>query len=77
MSVYPDSPNSPPQCPACGTTRTIRVKRRGLLQTLILHRFGLYPWECTGCRKIFNSKNRGKLKRRRRSNGEIHIPNSF
>ncbi len=44
------------------------------MQNFILYRFGLYPWECSGCRKVFMFKNRGKLKRRRRSTGEVHLP---
>jgi hypothetical protein len=45
-----------------------------LLQKFVLHRFGMYPWECSGCRKIFLFKSRGKLKRKRRSTGEVHLP---
>jgi len=44
------------------------------MQRLIFHRVGLYPWECSGCRKSFLFKNRGKLKRRRRTTGEVHLP---
>ena len=66
--------STPPLCPRCGSARTARTKRKGLLQTLVLHHFGLFPWECSGCRRIFLFKNRGKLKRRRRTTGEVHLP---
>jgi hypothetical protein len=64
----------PPVCPHCANPRTARVKRKGLLQTLLWHRLGLFPWECSGCRKIFLFKSRGKLKRKRRTTGEVHLP---
>jgi hypothetical protein len=63
-----------PFCPKCKSGRTARVKRTGLLQILVLPRFGIFPWECSSCRKIFTFKNRGKLKRRRRTTGEVHLP---
>ena len=66
--------NTPPLCPRCGSSRTQRVKRQGLMQRFILVHFGLYPWECSGCRKVFTFKSRGKLKRRRRTTGEVHLP---
>jgi hypothetical protein len=44
------------------------------MQRFVLHRFGLFPWECSGCRTVFMFKNRGKLKRRRRTTGEVHLP---
>ncbi len=69
----PDT-STPPLCPRCGSSRTARTKRQGLLQKFVLHRFGMYPWECSGCRKIFLFKSRGKLKRKRRSTGEVHLP---
>jgi len=66
--------NTPPLCPKCGSARTARIKRIGVLQTVVLHHFGIYPWECSGCRKVFLFKNRGRLKRKRRSTGEVHLP---
>jgi len=79
MSHYVDSQNSPPQCPTCGSIRTIRVQRKGLLQTMILHRFGIFPWECKGCKKAFTFKNRGNVKRRHRANhnGVVKLPPSL
>lgn len=64
----------PPPCPRCGNTRTARVRRDGFLQRFVFLRFDMYPWECSTCRKNFLSKNRGKLKRRRRTTGEVHTP---
>ena len=65
-----------PHCPTCGTSRTIRVKRKGLLQAILWTRLGYFPWECCGCRKVFLDKNRGKEQRRRRTakeNSETRI----
>jgi hypothetical protein len=69
-----DTPTTPPLCPKCNSARTARVKRTSLMQRFVLHRFGLFPWECSGCRTVFMFKNRGKLKRRRRTTGEVHLP---
>ena len=79
MSSYSDSPNAPPQCPTCGSARTIRVARKGLMQTLVLHRFGIFPWQCSGCKKGFTFKHRGTARRRRRtsSNGVVKLPPSL
>ncbi len=62
-----------PSCTTCGSSRTIRVKRKGLIQAFVWTRLGYFPWECTGCRNVFLIKNRGKVKRRT-STGEIHLP---
>ncbi len=63
-----------PECPRCKSKRTARVKRTGLLQRFVYHRFGYFPWECSNCRNVFLFKSRGKLKRRRRTTGEVHVP---
>jgi hypothetical protein len=49
------------------------------MQTMILHRFGIFPWECTGCRKAFTFKHRGRVKRRHRANnkGIVKLPASL
>ena len=49
------------------------------MQTLILHRFGLFPWECGGCGKQFTFKNRGKVRRRNKANrlGVVKLPPSL
>jgi hypothetical protein len=60
-------------CPRCKSTRTSRQKRVGVVQ-LLLSKLGYFPWECGGCRLVFTAKNRGKVKRKRRSEGEIHLP---
>ncbi len=65
-----------PICPNCGSTRTYRKKREGLLQTKIYPKLGKYPWECTDCRKPFISKGRGVAKRRKkRSTDDSGITN--
>jgi ribosomal protein L37AE/L43A len=66
--------NTPPLCPKCKSARTARIKRIGVMQIMVLHLFGLYPWECGSCRKEFLFKSRGRLKRKRRSTGEVHLP---
>ena len=63
-----------PICPKCASTATRRVKRRGFLQTRLYPLLNLYPWECTSCRVVFSKQNRGKLKRKRSPEGEIHLP---
>ena len=69
----PEAP-SPPICPKCASTQTARLKRQGFLQRLIYPYFRLYPWKCSTCQTLFMLKNRGKLKRRRRTTGEVHLP---
>jgi hypothetical protein len=44
------------------------------MQVLILNRLGKYPWACSDCGHAFLFKSRGKLKRRRRTTGEVHLP---
>jgi hypothetical protein len=53
-----------PSCPRCGAPQCSRRKREGLLQILIYPRFGLFPWRCSACRKVFLLKERGKSRRR-------------
>lgn len=60
-------------CPRCKGLRTSRQKRVGLVQ-LLLSKMGYFPWECGGCRKVFLARMRGPLKRKRRSEGEVHLP---
>ena len=71
-----DSPAAtPPLCPKCGSDHTARVKRAGFMQESVLTQFGLYPWECSICRKVFTAKNRGSMKRRRRkTRAEVDLP---
>ena len=47
-------------CPKCRSSSSARIKRVGLLQTVVLPLFGLYPWECSDCRRTFFLKARGK-----------------
>ena len=63
-----------PQCTSCGFVRTIRVRRKGLVQAVVWTRLGYFPWECCGCRKVFLNKNRGKEQRRRRTTVEVSVP---
>ena len=72
----PYSPVIAPPCPHCGSGRTARTKRKTFLQILVLHRFGLFPWECNYCRKDFMYKNRGRLRRSHQANGQIGLPHA-
>ncbi len=63
-----------PLCPKCGNVRTRRMKRRGFVETRLYPLVGWYPWECTGCRMVFRSSYRGPTKRKRRREGEVHLP---
>jgi hypothetical protein len=46
-------------CRNCGADALRRERRRGLLQSHILPRFGLYPWECMYCGRVRLYKNKG------------------
>lgn len=50
------------------------MKRRGFVETRLYPLVGWYPWECTGCRMVFRSSYRGPTKRKRRREGEVHLP---
>ena len=63
-----------PLCPRCKGTQSSRVRREGILHSFILPQLGLFPWECGTCRKLFVARTRGKLRRKRREEGEIHLP---
>jgi hypothetical protein len=54
-----------PACSKCKSLDCSRVKRDGLMQTLVLPRFGYFPWKCTSCGNVFLIKERGKSKRHR------------
>lgn len=42
-----------PHCPQCDGVELRRHGRIGLWQRVVMPRFGLFPWECGLCRKIF------------------------
>ena len=63
-----------PICPKCRSKRVLRIRRAGLLQSVLFPQFGLFPWQCEDCRTLFVFKSRGKLKRKRREQGEPHLP---
>ena len=50
-----------PICPKCGYTSCSRKKREGPYEYL-RSLFGVYPWECGGCRRTFTLQKRGKRK---------------
>ena len=55
---------SAPPCPHCKSPVTRRARRTGLLQNVVYPRLGLFPWECTACRRIFLVKQRAKSRHR-------------
>lgn len=62
-----------PVCPKCEKTQASRKKRESLYE-YFLSLFGLYPWECTACRAVFNTKKQGKRKARRPKLGDFVVP---
>ncbi len=42
-----------PHCPQCDGVELRRHGRVGFWQRVVMPRFGLFPWECGLCRKIF------------------------
>jgi hypothetical protein len=63
-----------PICPKCKGKKILRVRRAGFLQAVFYPQLGLFPWKCEGCRNVFLFKSQGKLKRKRREQGEVHLP---
>ena len=47
-----------PCCPDCDGVELRRHSREGFVQRTVLPRFGVFPWECGLCRKIFLLKQR-------------------
>jgi len=63
-----------PSCPRCGAPQCSRRKREGLFQIFLYPRFGLFPWQCSACRKVFLMKERGRSKRRDRVHEKLEPP---
>lgn len=66
-------PPTVPLCPRCKASSTARIKRIGLFKA-VAQKLSYYPWECSGCRKQFYARSRGRLKRKRRTTGEVFTP---
>ena len=47
-----------PHCPQCDGVELRRQGRIGFLQRAVYPRFGLFPWECGLCRKVYMLKQR-------------------
>lgn len=47
-----------PRCPHCEDIELRRQGREGFWQRVVLPQFGLFPWECGLCRKIFYLRQR-------------------
>jgi hypothetical protein len=61
-------------CSGCGSDQIRRVARNGFLQTKVFPFFGLYPWECPMCRKIFLKKDRGtRIRRKHRKSSNVKV----
>lgn len=46
-------------CFRCSQGLLIRVARHGFWEEKILNRLGIYPWECTSCRRRTWRRGRG------------------
>ncbi len=53
-----------PRCPQCEGIELRRQGRVGFLQRVVLPRFGLFPWECGMCRRVFLLRQRANGYRR-------------
>ena len=42
-----------PRCPQCEGIELRRQGRVGFWQRVVLPRFGLFPWECGMCRRVY------------------------
>jgi len=59
-------------CPNCNGSSAMRVQRNGFLQESVLTHFGIYPWKCGSCGRMFLYRSRGV---RIRSNKLLHTTN--
>jgi transposase-like protein len=50
-------------CPTCNNSSAMRVQRNGFLQESVLTHFGIYPWKCGSCGRMFLYRSRGVRKR--------------
>ena len=48
----------PVSCPECGQDALYRCHRKGFLQSRLYPLLGLFPWNCTYCRRSFLLKRR-------------------
>ena len=62
-------------CPQCDGIELRRQGRVGFLQRSILPRFGLFPWECGLCRKVYLLRQRSSSDRKdtQESHPEGHL----
>jgi hypothetical protein len=49
-------------CPQCRSAISSRTRRKGLMNKFVFPLFGLFPWECSDCQKVFLRRTRGKSK---------------
>ncbi|HEV2213897.1 MAG TPA: hypothetical protein VGR64_01330 [Terracidiphilus sp.] len=52
-------------CPDCRNGKLRRLGRVGFLQTRVLARIGIYPWECPLCRRLLYFRTRSRLQQAR------------
>ena len=50
-------------CPNCNDSSAMRVQRNGFLQENVLTHFGVYPWKCGSCGRMFMFRSRGVRKK--------------
>ena len=60
-----------PHCPDCERVALRRQGRIGFLQRVVYPRFGLFPWECGLCRKIFMLSQRSTGYRQHATEDEL------
>lgn len=60
-----------PHCPDCERVALRRQGRVGFLQRVVYPRFGLFPWECGLCRKIFMLSQRSTDYRQHATSDEV------
>ena len=68
-----------PNCKKCCSELTNRIKRESFFQRVIMFKLGRFPWECSKCRVVFYSKERGVKKVRSNgaeSSGRSVVPSS-
>lgn len=63
-----------PQCPDCENIELRRQGRIGFLQRVVLTRFGLFPWECGQCRKVYMLPQRSIGYRQHTNHEEAALP---
>jgi hypothetical protein len=67
-------PITPVICLKCGGGVAIRISRSGFWQCNVLSHFGLYPWKCGACGRVFLVRRRGERPRSKKPKVEAASP---